>query len=89
MGMRMPLFMDTHQGTELPDEVNRKVKARVKSGEKDDYGVIDHGVIIDRDAGEMHCVLEAPDAEAVRKHHEWLNVPLEEHTVHRADAILK
>ena len=85
----MPMFMDSHDGTELPEQLRRTVEGRIRSGERDDYGVVDHGIIIDRDANKMHCVLEAPDEEAVKRHHEWLKVPLEEHTVHRAEAILK
>lgn len=85
----MPMFMDTHEGTKLPDKVLKTVQARVKSGEKDEHGVVDRGVIIDHEARKMHCVLEAPNEDAVMKHHQLLEVPLEHETIHRADAILK
>lgn len=85
----MPLYMDTHDTTEMPQELRRKVESRIHSGERDEYGVVDRGVIIDKDAGTMHCVLDAPNRDAVKRHHEWLEVPLNEKSVHQADAILK
>lgn len=81
--------MDTHEGTEIPDELRQMVWTRVRSGERDQHGVIDRGIIIDQDAGRMHCVVRAPDRDAVRRHHELMDVPLDEESVHRADAILK
>lgn len=89
MHPRMPLYMDTHETTELPDELRRTVESRVRSGERDEHGVMDRGVIIDKEAGTMHCVLDAPNVDAVRRHHESLNVPLNEKSVHKAEAILK
>lgn len=85
----MPLFMDTHKGIELPPEMRKTVEERVRTGKKDEFGVVDRGIIIDLEANELHCVLEAPDTNAVMKHHEVAKVPLEHKTVHRADAILK
>lgn len=86
----MPIYMDTHDGTtELPPELREKVKQRVRTGEKDKFGVIDRGIIVDKEARRLHCVLEAPNVDAVRQHHESLNVPLEHSTIHQADVILK
>ena len=85
----MTLFLDTHKGTELPDELRRTVESRVKSGAKDSFGVVDRGIIIDNEAGEMHCVLDAPSTQAIVDHHKALNVPLVNSTIHRASAILK
>ena len=85
----MTLFLDTHKGTDLPAELRRTVQDRIRSGEKDQFGVIDRGIIIDQEAGEMHCLLDAPDAQAVMEHHKALDVPLDRDTIHRADAILR
>lgn len=85
----MTVFLDTHKGTELPDELRRTVQERVRSGAKDKFGVVDRGIIIDRDAGEMHCVLEGPNEKAIIDHHRSLNVPLVSETIHRAEAILR
>ncbi len=85
----MPVFMDTHQGTDLPNDLRRTVESRVRSGAKDDFGVVDRGIVIDQEGREMHCILEAPDAAAIVKHHEALHVPLARETIHRADVILR
>lgn len=86
----MPTFMDTHANTtDLPAELRKKVTDRVRTGEKDQFGVVDKGIIIDKEGRNLHCVLDAPDVEAVRKHHEALNVPVASETIHRADVILK
>lgn len=86
----MPIYMDTHANTtDLPAELKSKVQSRVRSGEKDSFGVVDRGIIIDRDERNLHCILDAPNEEAVVKHHQALNVPLAEETIHRADVILR
>lgn len=86
----MPIFMDTHTGTtELPAELKKLVSERVRSGERDQHGVIDRGIVIDQEGRKLHCILEAPDVDAVMRHHEALNVPVEHESVHRADVILR
>lgn len=85
----MTLYLDTHVGTDLPADLRNKVESRVRSGEKDRFGVIDRGVIIDKEGGKMHCILDAPDPNAVMEHHKALNVPVERESIHRVDAILK
>jgi len=86
----MPIYMDTHEGTtDLPTELRKKVTDRIRNGEKDAFGVVDRGIIIDREGRKLHCVLEAPNVEAVRQHHEALRVPVERETIHQADVILK
>lgn len=85
----MPVYLDTHKGTELPSELRRTIEGRVRSGAKDKFGVIDRGIIIDNEAGEMHCVLDAPNTAAIVEHHHSLNVPISSDTIHRADVILK
>ena len=86
----MPIYMDTHKGTmDLPADLRKKVTERIRTGEKDSFGVVDRGIIIDREGGELHCVLDAPSVDAVMQHHESLNVPLEHETVHEADVILR
>lgn len=80
--------MDTHEGTDFPSELRRMAEERIRSGARDDFGVIDRGIVIDQESKETHCIFDAPDAAAVVKHHEALQVPLEEGTIHRADVIL-
>lgn len=86
----MPIYMDTHEGTtDMPADLRRTVTDRVRNGNKDSFGVIDRGIIIDREGRKMHCVLDAPSVDAVKKHHEALNVPVAHETIHQADVILK
>lgn len=86
----MPIYMDTHEGSaDLPVPMREALTRRVRTGEKDQFGVVDRGLILDQEGRKMHCILEAPDVEAVRKHHEALNVPVDRETIHRADAILR
>ena len=90
VGSPVPIYMDTHEDTmDLPSELRARITERIRSGEKDAFGVVDRGIIIDREGRKVHCVLDAPDVDAVRRHHEDLNVPLRAETVHRADVILK
>jgi len=86
----MPIFIDTHENTtELPPDLTKTVTSRVNAGQPDDFGVIDRGVLFDKQSRTAHCVLEAPDVDAVVAHHESLKVPLERGTVHRGDFILR
>ncbi|HWG89313.1 MAG TPA: nickel-binding protein [Candidatus Thermoplasmatota archaeon] len=82
----MALFIDSHKASEIPEELKGRIEARIKEGRPDEFGVVDRGVILDRDEGRMYCVLEGPDEAAIRKHHDAAGVPLE--TVHKADAVL-
>lgn len=82
--------MDTHANTsDLPSDLRTLVTDRVRSGKKDKFGVVDKGIVIDKEGNKLHCILEAPDVNAVREHHKALNVPVADETIHRADVILK
>jgi hypothetical protein len=86
----MPIFYDTHENTtELPPALRKTVDDRIRSGKPDTYGVVDRGVIIDKQTKQLHCMLEAPDVEAVIAHHKALDVPIDRHTIHTADVMLK
>lgn len=86
----MPIFMDTHpETTDMPQELRERVEARVRSGEKDEHQVIDRGVVLDREGRNLHCILEAPDVNAIMEHHRAFGVPVGEETIHRVDVILK
>lgn len=85
----MPIFMDTHpETTDMPEALRERVASRVRSGERDEFQVVDRGIIIDQEGRNLHCLLEAPDVGAVMQHHRALGVPVGEETIHRADVIL-
>ncbi len=85
----MAIFMDIHEGAALGADIERHIRQSVKSGTPDAHGVIDRAIIVDKQANKAYCILEAADADAIRKHHESLGVPLDESSIHPVDAILK
>ena len=69
----MPQFMDFHSDLQLPAEVIDQMRAEAKAKQYDQFGVRQME-LYHNPAGHVYCLLEAPDAEAVRKHHEALGV---------------
>lgn len=70
----MPQFMDFHSDLKLPPEAIDQMRADTMSKKYDQFGVRQME-LYHNPAGHAYCLLEAPDAEAVRKHHEALGVP--------------
>lgn len=70
----MPLFMDVHDDLKLPDQAIQQITQETKDGKLDQFGVR-QVELFHNASGHVYCVLEAPDAEAVRSHHAALGVP--------------
>ena len=70
----MPQFMDFHDDLKLPGEAIQQITQDTKDEKADEFGVRQVELFHNAD-GKVYCLLEAPDAEAVRKHHESLGVP--------------
>jgi hypothetical protein len=70
----MPQFMDFHDDLKLPGEAVQQITDDAKAGKADEFGVRQVELFHNPD-GKVYCLLDAPDAEAVRKHHEALGVP--------------
>lgn len=70
----MPKFMDYHPDLKLPKEAIDQIATDAKSAKADQFGVRQIDLFHNSD-GQVYCLLDAPDAEAVRKHHEALGVP--------------
>ena len=81
----MPQFMDFHDDLKLPAEAITQITQDTKDEKADEFGVRQMELFHTAD-GKVYCLLEAPDAEAVRKHHEALGVPCGE--VHQVAGIL-
>ena len=64
----MPKFIDFHPDMEVSEEAIERLTNETKEGALDEFGVRQLELYYNRDGG-VYCVLEAPDAEAVRKHH--------------------
>jgi hypothetical protein len=70
----MPTYMDFHDDLKLPQEAIDSIGQGAKNGDKDEFGVRQIELYHNTD-GKVYCLLEAPDAESVRKHHAALDVP--------------
>jgi len=83
--MAVPQFMDYHDELKLPEEAIESIAAGARAGEADEFGVRQVELYHNPD-GKVFCLLEAPDADAVRKHHAALGVDCGE--VHQVQGIL-
>jgi hypothetical protein len=69
----MPKFMDYHDDLKLPDDALRGITEDAKAGKSDEFGVR-QVELYHNPEGKVYCLLEAPDEDAVRKHHAALGV---------------
>jgi Protein of unknown function (DUF4242) len=81
----MPKFMDYHDDLQLPQEAIEQIAQGTREGATDEFGVRQLELYHNAD-GNVYCLLEGPDEEAIRKHHQALNVPCGD--VHRVDSLL-
>jgi hypothetical protein len=77
--------MDFHDHLELPDEAIQQITQETKAGTADQFGVRQIELYHNPE-GKVYCLLEAPDAAAVRSHHEALGVDCGE--VHEVAGLL-
>ncbi len=81
----MPKFMDFHDDLKLPSEVILQITRDTKDAKADEFGVRQLELFHNAE-GKVYCLLEAPDADAVRNHHAALGVPCGE--VHEVSRLL-
>ena len=84
-GIEMPRFMDYHDDLKLPPEAVEQIAQGTRDGVSDEFGVRQIELYHNAD-GKVYCLLEAPDEDAVRRHHAALDVPCGE--VHQVDSLL-
>jgi hypothetical protein len=77
--------MDFHADLKLPDEAIQQIAQDTKNEKADEFGVR-QVELFHNPEGNVYCLLEAPDAEAVRKHHAALGVPCGD--VHEVSGLL-
>ena len=70
----MPIFMDFHDDLKLPPEAIDAIATGSRERQVDAHGVRQVDLFYNAD-GKVYCLLEAPDEEAVRRHHADLDVP--------------
>jgi hypothetical protein len=69
----MALFMDYHDDLKLPHTAIEDIGRGAREGETDEFGVR-QVELFHNPEGKVYCLLEAPNADAVLKHHEALGV---------------
>jgi hypothetical protein len=70
----VPTFMDFHDDLKLPADAIVQLTTDTKEHKADQFGVRQVELYHNAE-GKVYCLLEAPDADAVRRHHEALGVP--------------
>ena len=81
----MPRFMDFHDDLKLPVEGIQQIAQGTRDGATDEFGVRQVELYHNAD-GKVYCLLEGPDEDAIRKHHEAVGVPCGD--VHQVDGVL-
>jgi hypothetical protein len=81
----MPKFMDYHDDLMLPQEAIEQIGQGTRDGLSDEFGVRQLELYYNSD-GKVYCLLEGPDEDAIRQHHEALGVSCGD--VHRVDSLL-
>ncbi len=81
----MPRFMDYHDDLKLPADAIKQIGEGTRNGDKDEFGVQQIELFHNAD-GKVYCLLDAPDEDAVRKHHAALDVPCG--AVHKVESLL-
>lgn len=81
----MPQFMDFHDELKLPNEAIQQITQDTKDAKVDEFGVR-QVELFHNPEGKVYCLLEAPDADAVRRHHAALGVPCGD--VHEVSGLL-
>jgi len=70
----MALFMDFHDDLKLPAEGIAQIADDARAGRADRFGVRQVELYHNAE-GQVYCLLEGPDEEAIRQHHAALGVP--------------
>lgn len=70
----MPRFMDYHDDLKLSDDAIAMLAEGTRNETADEFGVRQVELYYNSE-GKVYCLLEGPDAESIRKHHEALHVP--------------
>ena len=81
----VPQFMDFHDDLKLPAEGIQQIAQGTREGATDEFGVRQVELYHNPD-GKVYCLLDGPDEDAIRKHHEALDVPCGD--VQRVDGVL-
>jgi hypothetical protein len=70
----MALFIDFHENLKLPAEAIAQIAEDTRNAKADQFGVR-QVELYHNPEGQVYCLLEGPDEDAIRKHHAALGVP--------------
>ena len=80
----MARFMDFHGDLKLPEEAIAQIAEDTRNEKADQFGVRQIELYHNAE-GQVYCLLEGPDEEAVRQHHAALGLACGD--VHRVDSL--
>ena len=80
----MPRFMDFHPDLKLPADAIDQIADDTRHGRADQFGVRQLELYHNAE-GQVYCLLDGPDKEAIRRHHAALGVPCGD--VHQVDTL--
>jgi hypothetical protein len=66
----MPKFLDSHSLGSVTEEQLKQAQRMPK----DEYGIVHDNIMYNKFENRAYCLLEAPDKESVKKHHEKLGM---------------
>jgi hypothetical protein len=64
----MPRFVDFYQDLKLPTEAIAQIAKDTRNGAADEFGVRQVELYHNAD-GQVYCLLDGPDEDAIREHH--------------------
>jgi hypothetical protein len=76
--------MDFHEDLKLPDDAIAQIADDTRHGRADEFGVR-QVELYHNPEGQVYCLLDGPDEDAIRRHHAALGVDCG--AVHRVDGI--
>jgi Protein of unknown function (DUF4242) len=82
----VPKFIDYHSNLKLPPDAIDQMREGTKAGQVDQFGVRQVELYHNAD-GDVYCLLDGPDEEAIRKHHDAVGVPVTG-PIHQVDSLL-
>ena len=80
----MARFMDFHEDLKLPADAIAQLAEDARNARADQFGVRQIELYHNAE-GKVYCLLDGPDADAIRQHHAALGVPCE--NVHQVDSL--
>jgi hypothetical protein len=80
----MARFMDFHEDLRLPADAIAQLAEDARNARADQFGVRQIELYHNAE-GKVYCLLDGPDAEAIRAHHAALGVPCGD--VHQVDSL--